>query len=437
MREKLFRDPVHDLIVLDLDEPADALLFRLIDTPEFQRLRRIRQIGMAYMAFHGGEHSRFSHSMGVMHIARRLLDRLDRDRRLDPLLRVAVQCAALLHDVGHGPFSHVIEKFFQDHHEVWTGHIVLTDTTEIHAVLADFDPRLPQLVSDVIAGEAKPAWPSLLVSSQLDADRFDYLLRDSRMTGVKYGVFDLERLIMLLRVSEADDRIVVARKGLLPVEKYLQSRYQMYRQVYFHKTVTSAEAMLMALLQRAADLAGESGEVPCVESASPFGRILAGRQDLSVSDYLQLDDSVVLGALNAWTRSGDGVLRDLSLRLLNRRLFKSWEVANFEEQDLEIRLRIESAEKIVSDAGLDPRYYLLYSKSADTPYRPYNPRSDRAGGTIWIESEGDSSVLMDVKDASPTIKAFTESPYAIWRTFFPAESGGQRLRQAIQGAFSD
>ncbi len=437
MREKLFRDPVHDLIVLDLDEPADQLLFQLIDAQEVQRLRRIRQIGMAHLAFHGGEHSRFSHSMGVMHIARRFLERLDRDQRIDPLLRIAVQCAALLHDVGHGPFSHVIEKFFEDRHEVWTKRIILDERTEVHAVLAACDPALPQLVADVIEGHVSPGWPALIISSQLDADRFDYLLRDSHMTGVKYGVFDLERLLMLLRVSETDDRIVVAGKGLLPVEKYLQSRYQMYRQVYFHKTVTAAEAMLMAVLQRASDLARDGGAVPGVDMPSPFARVLAGRRDLNVTDYLQLDDSVVLGALNAWTRCEDEVLCDMASRLLNRRLFKSWEVADFDEHDLEISMRIESAETLVRDTGLDPRYYLLYSKSEDTPYRPYNPRSDRAGGTIWIESPAGSGALVDVKDASLTIKAFTESPYTIWRAFFPDEVAGKRLREALQGAFSD
>jgi len=435
-REKLFRDPVHDLIAFDLDEAGDRLLLRLVDTPEVQRLRRIRQLGMAHMAFHGAEHSRFTHSMGVLHLSRRLLDRLDRERRVDPLARLAVQCAALLHDVGHGPFSHVIEKFFDDHHEVWTRRVLLEESAEVHRVLADHDAALPQLVADVLAGRVDPPWLSFIVSSQLDADRFDYLLRDSHMTGVKYGVFDLERLIMLLRVTDDGSKVVVASKAVLPVEKYLQSRYHMYRQVYFHKTVTSAEAMLMAVLRRACDVAA-AGACPCVDPASPFGRVLAGRHDLSVADYLQLDDSVVLGALNQWSRAEDAVLRDLSFRLLNRRLFKSLEIANFEEQDLEIRMRVEAVEGILRRAGYDPRYYLLYGKSADTPYRPYNPRSDKAAGTIWIEDERNPGAFRDVKDVSPTIRAFTESPYAIWRAFFPAtDATGTPLRDAVAAAFN-
>lgn len=436
-REKLFRDPVHDIIAFDLDDAGDRLLLQLLDAPEVQRLRRIRQLGMAHMAFHGAEHSRFTHSVGVLHLSRRLLDRLDRDRRVDPLARLAVQCAALLHDVGHGPFSHVIEKFFSEHHESWTRRILLEESTEVHALLAAHDPALPRLVVDTLAGKSDPAWLSFLVSSQLDADRFDYLLRDSHMTGVKYGVFDLERLVMLLRVSDDGTKVVVAGKALLPVEKYLQSRYHMYRQVYFHKTVTSAEAMLMAVLRRACDVAAESGACPCVDASSPFGRVLAGRHDLTVPDYLQLDDSVVLGSLNAWSRCGDATLADLAFRLLNRRLFKSVEIANYDEHDMMMGERRRAAEEIVRGAGLDPRYHLLYSRSADTPYRPYNPRSDKAGGTIWIEDERNAGTLHDVKDVSPTVRAFTESPYAIWRAFFPALGrAGEPLRERISAAFN-
>ncbi len=434
-REKLLRDPVHDLIVLDLDILGDRVLLELIDTCEFQRLRRIRQLGMALFSFPGAEHSRFAHSIGVMHLARRLLARLAPSQNIDPLSLIAVQCAALLHDLGHGPFSHVIEKFFDENHESWTRKIILHPETEVHRVLARFDPALPERVAGVLAGNITPIWLKQVVSSQLDADRFDYLLRDSHMTGVKYGVFDLERLLLMLRVSPDGDKITVASKGLLPVEKYLQSRYQMYRQVYFHKTVTVGEAMLMSVLDRACDIAIEN-ECPGIPMDSPFGRILAGKKTLAVEDYLELDDSVVLGALNAWTRCGDSVLADLASRLLNRRLLKSLEIANYEEQDLEIRMRIQQAEEIVLSARLDPKYYLLYSKSSDRPYRPYNPRGDHSGGTIWIEDAYDPTRLRDIKEVSPTIRAFTESPYTIWRAVFPAEANGVELRSRITTAFN-
>ncbi|MEQ8821772.1 MAG: HD domain-containing protein [Sumerlaeia bacterium] len=436
-REKLYRDPIHDLIVLDLEWPADALLFRLIDTPEVQRLRRVRQLGMANFAFHGAEHSRFSHCIGVMHMARRILFRLGQFVDVEPLTWVAVQCAALLHDIGHGPFSHVIENFFDDHHEHWTVRILLDPGTEVHQVLADFDPALPRAVADLIEGRAKPGWVNRIVSSQLDADRFDYLLRDSHMTGVKYGIFDLERLLLMLRVHEDGERIFVSPKGVLPVEKYLQSRYQMYRQVYFHKTVTAAEAMLMAILDRACVVARDAGACPGVEPDSPFGRVLCGASaTLTVADYLQLDDSVIMGALGHWSRCGDRVLNDLARRLLRRRLFKSLDISNATEDDFFIQGRIGQAKAQLSAAGFDPRYYLLFSTSSDTPYRPYNPRGDKPGQTIWVQDGKDPALLKDVKEVSPTVNAFVQSPYTIWRAFFPPEGpGGEDLRGMVAGVF--
>lgn len=437
MREKLLRDPVHDLIVFDLDDPGERLLLDLIDCPEFQRLRRIRQIGFAFTAFHGAEHSRFTHSIGVVHLARRMLDRLSREQDVAPLARAAVLCAALLHDLGHGPFSHVVEKFFGERHEAWTRRIVLDQGTQIHRALAAFHHRLPDEVVRVLDGAMAPAWLNFLVSSQLDADRFDYLLRDSLMTGVKYGVFDLERLLLMLRISESGDRVYVAAKGLLPVEKYLQSRYQMYRQVYFHKTVTAAEAMMMAALDRAGALLEKTAACPGVVPDSPLDAILRKQRHLSVAEYLAFDDTAMYAALNAWAACNDSVLRDLAGGLLERRLFKSIEIANYEEHDMVVRQRIEAAEEAVRAAGLDPRYYLLYGKSADVAYRPYNPRaSECPAGTIWIEDPAEPGTLCDVKDVSPTIRAFTESPYTIWRAFFPARVGVHDLRSTIAAALN-
>jgi hypothetical protein len=414
--EKLFRDPVHDLITFDRSSPEDRLILSAFDTAEVQRLRRIKQLGMAHMAYQGAEHSRFAHSIGVLHLVRRMLDRLERDQALDPLLRLAVMLAGMLHDLGHGPFSHVMEKFFREHHETWTERIILSPETDINAVLRGYSPELPGLVVTVLRGEASPGWVNALISSQMDADRFDYLLRDSHMTGVKYGIFDLERLLLLLRVSEDQTRVVVSPKGVLPVEKYLQSRYQMYRQVYFHKAVTAAEAMLMAVLRRARDLVGDGG-LSNVFPDSPLWKLLH-EQPLAVEEFLALDDSVLFSAMNDWSRAqqGDFILRDLSHRILNRRLFKSLEIQTDGEDDLLFNSRLVAAREYLEDKGLDQRYYLRFSRSADTPYKPY---SSRGKSVIWIQDPTDASVLVDVKDVSPTIRAFTESPYTIVRAHFP------------------
>lgn len=430
--EKLLRDPIHDLIVFDRRRAEDRVLLSALDTAEVQRLRRIKQLGMAHMAYQGAEHSRFSHSVGVTHLIRRMLGRLERDLpprdQLDEITRVALVCAGLVHDLGHGPFSHVMEKFFREDHEVWSERIILSEETEIHTVLSKYDARLPGLVVDVLGGNIKPKWASYVVSSQMDADRFDYLLRDSHMTGVKYGVFDLERLLLLLRVSDDGERVVLSSKALMPVEKYLQSRYQMYRQVYFHKTVTSAEAMLMAVLDRARDLAKE-GNLPGVVPSSPLAMLMRNER-LGIPDFLALDDSILLAAMNGWTRCEDATLRDLSTRLLTRRLFKSLELeGGGDGDDLLFDERINAAREFLEDHGLDFRYYLRFSKSSDTPYKPYSPRS--TSSTIWIQDPHDPSILSDVKEVSPTIRAFTESKYSIHRAFFPAAVNGVDIRKEM------
>lgn len=433
-RERLYRDPIHNIIIIDLQNREQRVLAQLIDTAEFQRLRRIRQLGMAHMAYQGAEHSRFSHSIGVMHLTMRLLERLRHDHFVEPRKALALQCAALLHDVGHGPFSHVIEKFFSRHHEEWSRAIVAHPDTEVHRVLRSYDREFPADVLQAMEGKLEPKWLNSLISSQLDADRFDYLMRDSHMTGVRYGVFDLERLILMLRVHEDGERVVLDSKGLMPVEKYLQSRYHMYRQVYFHKTVTAAEAMLMSLLNRARDLVRE-GRLEGLDPQAPLHRILAGEKDMGVFDYLSLDDSVLMGAISTWSRGTDSTLRDLSLRLLNRRLFKTLEISNLDAEDMVQEQRFAYAREIMAAAGLDPRYYLLTGKSADTPYRPYSPRTGKP--SIWIQDDEDPSVLHDVSAVSPTIRAFTEGYYELHRVFFPDHAGKTDLRKLLRPVLSD
>src|SRR5215210_1140775 len=184
-------------------------MVRLIDAPEFQRLRRIKQLGLALYTYQGAEHSRFTHSLGVLHLMTRVLDRLGENFKITPEDRAAARAAALLHDVGHGSFSHVMEHVLGFHHEAWTVRAVLAEETEINQVLREFSPALPRRVADIIEGKFQPAFLAQLVSSQLDVDRMDYLLRDSLMTGAKYGIYDLEWIINALAVDRENDRIYV------------------------------------------------------------------------------------------------------------------------------------------------------------------------------------------------------------------------------------
>src|SRR5256886_3655191 len=292
MSERIYRDPVHNIIRLRTDTDEGELMMRLIDTPEFQRLRRIKQLGLGLYTYQGAEHSRFTHSLGAFHLMSRVLDRLGEKHKFDARDRAAARAAALLHDVGHGSFSHVMEKVLGFHHEKWTVEVVLSEATEIGQLLRSYSPDLPAKVAAIIEGKFHPAALGQLVSSQLDVDRMDYLLRDSLMTGAKYGIYDLEWIINALQIDEENDRIYVAARGLYAVEEYLQARYYMFRQVYFHRTLRSAEAVLRSILRRALKLLEEGKEVWCAPG-TPFEKVLR-REPLTVSEHLEMDDADVL-----------------------------------------------------------------------------------------------------------------------------------------------
>ena len=216
MSEKIYRDSVHNIIRLNTDSAEGKLLVRLIDTVEFQRLRRVKQLGLANCTCQGAEHSRFTHSLGALHLANRTLAKLQNKYTISEEQKTAVRCAALLHDIGHGAFSHVIETILDFHHEKFTIEAVLSNKTEVGQVLAEYSPELSKNISDIISGEFKPFALAQLVSSQLDVDRMDYLLRDSLMTGAKYGIYDLEWIIKSLEIDEEMTVYMCPRVGFTP-----------------------------------------------------------------------------------------------------------------------------------------------------------------------------------------------------------------------------
>src|SRR5207248_3207993 len=291
-------------------------MVRLIDSFEFQRLRRIKQLGLALFTYQGAEHSRFAHSLGALHLMTRVLDRLSEKYDISDESRAAARAAALLHDTGHGPFSHVMEKVLSFHHEEWTRRVMLSEETEVGQTLRDYSAELPDAVASIIEGTFRPAFLAQLVSSQLDVDRMDYLLRDSLMTGAKYGNFDLEWIVNAIEIDEREDRIYVSARGLYAVEEYLQARYYMFRQVYYHRTLRSAEAVLRSILRRALKLLEEGKEVWCAPG-TPFEKVLR-REPLTVSEHLRSEDSDVLFHIKQWQRSSDPVLNDLSRRFTGR-----------------------------------------------------------------------------------------------------------------------
>ena len=365
--ERTYHDPLHGAIALDGSDPTEALLIRLIDTPAFQRLRRVRQLGSASLTFHGAESSRFTHSLGVVAIARRAFDRLASVySQLQPY-RIVVLCAALLHDIGHGPFSHTGEEVFGSNHEHWTSRI-LQESAPIRAAL---DAAAPDLLEQILQVYLKKhplplVWQ--LVSSQLDCDRLDYLMRDSYFTGASYGRIDLDRILMAMRYDPVTQQLVVARKGMTAVEHYLIVRYFMYAQVYNHPKNIAACWVLQQAFVRARELLQE-GRLEADETVKAW---LSGHCDrLPLEQYLAADDGVFTYHLQRWQHNPDPILADLCRRFVDRDLPKALDVTHLLQADRQALLQTvhqwlaSDTDTAVYYAGLQvslSRGYTLYQR---------------------------------------------------------------------------
>jgi HD superfamily phosphohydrolase len=416
MTERIYRDPVHNIIRLQTDSDEGELMMRLIDAAEFQRLRRIKQLGLGLYTYQGAEHSRFTHSLGAFHLMTRVLDRFSERYAIDPQDRIAARAAALLHDVGHGSFSHVMEKLIDFHHEQRTVQVILDEGSEIGSLLRSYSVDLPRSVAGIIEGTFRPSALAQLVSSQLDVDRMDYLLRDSLMTGAKYGIYDLEWIINALAIDEDADRIYVEARGIYAVEEYLQARYYMFRQVYFHRTLRSAEAALRSIIRRALRLLDDGHEV-WYAPGTPFEKILR-REELSISEHLQIDDSDFVFHVKQWQNSKDAVMRDLSRRFTDRRLFKAIDLDMPHEQQAEF---LSSAKKLVEQAGFDPEYYFVEDRASDLPYYNYYAAEEAEPKThIYVESGYASPQIREISEVSNVVRGL-QQPYELHRICFPAE----------------
>jgi hypothetical protein len=385
MPEKIIRDPVHDVIAFRLERPVDALLFKLLNAAEFQRLRRIHQLGMASLAYPGADHSRYSHSLGVMETARKILDQLRRSFPLDEEGETTCLAAALLHDLGHGPFSHVFEQVSGIHHERITQRIVMDPDSDVHRILFTHDKLMPERVLNLLRGKPSRNFFADILSSQLDADRLDYLLRDNHMTGSRYGDFDLNWLLHAFTIDPNGNRLAVTWKGVSAVEAYLQSRYHMYRNVYFHKVVRSAEGMVKLALRRAKRLAVQDRlEWPPRDNA--VYKALLG-QRLTMEEFRDLDDISVWHCCKLWSGASDPVLAGLCRGLLFRKLYKTIDLTHrFDEKSA--RLAAAKAERAIVQAGGEAKYDLFYDEPADTPYEAYGLKTGEGVEEIRVVDAG-------------------------------------------------
>jgi len=351
----------------------------------------------------------------VFHLATRILDRLATKYEISDADRLAVRVAALVHDVGHGPFSHVVEPILGFHHEDFTVATVLSAETEVGKLLAGHSAELPGRVAAIIRGTFRPMALAQLVSSQLDVDRMDYLLRDSLMTGVKYGIFDLEWIIKSIEINEADDQLYVSARGVYAVEDYLQARYYMFRQVYYHRTLRSAESILHSILRRALVLFAR-GEAVWHQPGSAFENVLRGRK-LILSEHLSLDDSDVLYHIKQWQFADDKILADLSRRFLGRRLFKSFDLDMPEEEKGSF---LEKARGIVEQAGFDPDYYFVEDKAGDVPHYFYTRDEARPKDQIYVEDGFSRPLIREISEVSSAVRGLQRG-YRIHRLSFPDE----------------
>lgn len=373
---KVMRDPVHGYIHVEYQ-----VIWDCINAREFQRLRRIHQLGGTYMVYHTAEHSRFAHSLGVYEITRRMVNEVSGLKELSEEDKVTVMCAALLHDVGHGPFSHAFEAITPTSHETYTRRIILEDT-QIHRILSSVSNDFPNKVASIIDYSHPNDLLNQIVSGQLDADRMDYLLRDAYFTGTSYGNFDLERILRTMRVKES--KIVMKESGIHTVEDYIMARYHMYWQVYFHPVTRSYEAILHSIFKRLKDFyEHDPFKLDHIRMFQPFLK----QQD-TVEDHFKMDESAALYGFTLLSESDDPIAADLARRLLNRDLFEYETISD--ENDLE---RIK---KRVLQLGYDPEYYVIHDEAKQRPYQPYKSGE---GHNIWIlKEDGEIKELSVVSD---------------------------------------
>lgn len=419
--EKVFKDPVHNYIHVQ-----DTIIWRLINTKEFQRLRRIRQLGTTYLTFHGAEHSRFSHSLGVYEITRRIISQFERSGYKDwmPEERMLTLCAALLHDLGHGPFSHSIEEAFEMNHEDWTCRIIL-ENTGITEILRDVEEDFPRKVASVIAKTYEHEIVVNLVSSPLDADRMDYLLRDAYYTGVNYGTIDIDRILRMLRPYNG--RVVVKESGMHAIEDYLMSRYQMYWQVYFHPVTRSSEIILRQIFRRAKEL---------FQSGYPFKFMIDPLEDLfrgevTVDQYLMLDEALVQTTFMQWTHEQDELLSDLCTRFIHRKLYKYVEIENL---DSEI---IDDIRSSFAGAGLNPEYDLEIDYPTDLPYDVFRPGEGFDSKQILLLDRHDK--LREISEVSDIVRSISGIQRGRYHLYFPQDklmNALSRMPSSIAEIFS-
>lgn len=351
---KVLRDPIHGYIHIEY-----KVIWDVINSKEFQRLRRIKQLGSSFVVYHTAEHSRFTHSLGVYEIVRRMCNEVsDISNTLSAEEKLTVMLAGLLHDVGHGPFSHTFESICDINHEVFSCRIIEENTTDLNNVLESYKAGLSKNISSIINHTHKNTILSQMISGQLDADRMDYLLRDAYFTGTKYGEFDLERILRTLRVK--NNILMVKSSGVHSIEDYIMARYHMYWQVYYHPVARSFECVVSALFDRMREIyKTDKKSLDCVGF---FVEFLKG-ESVSLNAHFLLDENTCYYGFQILSNHEDKILKDLAQRIINRDLFEYVDYTN--------KSMVDDIKRKIKSLGFDDKYYVKNDMVKQRPYKPF------------------------------------------------------------------
>ena len=441
------RDPVHGLIVFDGENKLDQLAWRLLNEWPFQRLRRIKQLGFSEFVFPGATHSRFSHCIGVLDTARQLVKIIARDRpagRNDERAEVAI-LAALLHDIGHGAFSHVFEVVERSRgkrkkHEDWTAEIVLDTQLPIRALLDERRNGLARDIADLLRAETPIDVYHAVVSSSLDADRLDYLRRDRLMTGSGAGAIDFDWILDNLTVADInigletaeEDRAVerpsfcLKEKALQAAEAFLLARYHLYSQVYFHKTTRGIEQVLVALL-KALSRSVKDGQVEATGLSNDEPIVVFYKEDApSVASYLALDDVVLWSAVGRMRSAKDPFIAELAARLWARDLFKA---VNVTVINTSVEAQRRAGKWIEAQAGSELGRHVLKDDPKIGVYGEIGADDEKVHKRLMILMADNK--LREITEVSPVIKAISET--RLLRYYFADKSLYDKVKNWMEG----
>ncbi|MGM0406936.1 MAG: HD domain-containing protein [Bacteroidota bacterium] len=393
-KRKILNDPVYGFINI-----PSGVAFNIIEHPFFQRLRRIKQLGLTDLVYPGAVHTRFQHTLGAVHLLESAISIIrSKGHVITEDEENAVTLAILLHDIGHGPFSHTLEKIIIPEY----GHEELSLLYMQELNLA-FKGKL-DLAIQIFKNEYHKKFLHQLVSSQLDVDRLDYLRRDSFYTGVSEGVIGSDRIIKMLNV--VNDQLVVEAKGIYSIEKFLIARWLMYWQVYLHKTVVSAEQLLLMIFKRVKYLLLNNEQIFLPESLEYF---YTNKQKKGLSEMLQyyalIDDTDIHTCIKNWALDNDKVLALLSERLLNRKLFRV-EIQNTPFDEKKIKKLTKKASKVLNLPESDTGYFVFTDFISKNAYSVFDEKIQILYKNGDLVDVADASDMLNVSVLSKTVRKY-------------------------------